>query len=201
MAQSSSIVLIISGPAGSGKTTLCERLCAEFPAVARMVTTTTRQPRPGERDGCDYHFIAEADFQNKLAAGEFMEWAKVHGRYYGSQRIHVLELLRAQRDILLNIDVQGACSFRGIAARDEDLRGRVHSLFILPASMEQLRERLRNRGTDDPAEIERRLRNAEAEIQQAASFDHRIISSTREADYSALRDLYLDLKNGRKGML
>jgi guanylate kinase len=192
---SRNLVLIISGPAGSGKTTLCDQLLEEFPdSVQRLVTTTSRLPRPGETDGVDYHFLSADVFEQRIQDGRFIEWAKVHGRYYGSQREHIEALLGTGSDLLLNIDVQGAHSFREEQASNPALAGRVRCIFIKPRSMEQIRERLRGRGSDDEAEINRRLRSAEEEIRSANLFDHVIISGSREEDYEALRELYLKLK-------
>jgi guanylate kinase len=189
------IILIISGPAGSGKTTLCERLLAEFPErVERVVTTTSRLPRPGERDGVDYHFLPAEAFEQRIQQGAFIEWAKVHGRYYGSQKDHVLEMLRSGRDLLLNIDVQGARSFLREPAITATLPGRLRTVFIKPASMQQIRERLQGRGADDEEEISRRLLTAAREIAVAGEFDHIIVSGTRDADYAALRALYLEIR-------
>jgi guanylate kinase len=189
------IILIISGPAGSGKTTLCERLLAEFPErVERVVTTTSRLPRPGERDGVDYHFLPAEAFEQRIQQGAFIEWAKVHGRYYGSQKDHVLEMLRSGRDLLLNIDVQGARSFLREPAITATLPGRLRTVFIKPASMQQIRERLQGRGADEKEEISRRLLTAAREIAVAGEFDHIIVSGTRDADYAALRALYLEIR-------
>jgi guanylate kinase len=189
------LVLIICGPAGSGKTTLCDQLLAEFPgSIRRLVTTTSRHPRPGEVDGVDYHFLDETVFAERIQAGGFIEWAKVHGRYYGSQRAHIESLLGETRDLLLNIDIQGATAFRTEQASNPLLNGRVHCVFIKAQSMEQLRERLMARGADDESEINRRLKTAEDELQAADEFDHVITSGSREADYAALRAYYLSLK-------
>jgi guanylate kinase len=99
------VVLIICGPAGSGKTTLCDQLLEAYPGqVTRLVTTTSRAPRPGEVDGTDYHFLDPATFEKRIEDGAFIEWAKVHGRYYGSQKAHIEALLQSGSDILLNID-------------------------------------------------------------------------------------------------
>lgn len=193
--HSQNLLLIISGPAGSGKTTLCEQLLAEFgSSIERVVTTTSRDPRPGEVDGVDYHFITVPEFEEKIRRGDFIEWARVHGRFYGSERSNILRMIRSGRDVLLNIDVQGAQTFRKKALDFEDLKGRIRTIFIRPRSLEQIRERLVGRGADDATEIRRRLQSAEMEIQVADTFDHVITSGSREKDWSALRQLYLALE-------
>jgi guanylate kinase len=185
------LLLVISGPAGSGKTTLCDRLLDEFPSVQRVVTTTTRSPREGEVNGEDYHFRTVPAFEAKIAAGDFYEWARVHGRYYGSERAAVLEPLRKGRDLLLNIDVQGAAAYREAAREDPFLAERLLTVFVQPSGLEQIRERLRGRGSEDASEIERRLRTAAEEMPQAERFDAIIVSGSKEADYAAFRDIYL----------
>jgi guanylate kinase len=191
----SPIILIIIGPAGSGKTTLCERLLEEFPdRIARVVTTTTRQPRPGEIDGVDYHFLSREAFQAGIRDSAFIEWAEVHGRFYGSQKIHIHEMIRSGKDLLLNIDIQGARSFSRDPSINAVLPGRIHTVFIKPRSLEQIRQRLQNRGSDNEEEICRRLKTAALEIEAASDFDHVIVSGSREADYEALRELYLALR-------
>lgn len=190
------LVLIICGPAGSGKTTLCDRLISEYPeSVARLVTTTSRTPRPGEVDGVDYHFLPPKEFENRIEDGAFIEWARVHGRYYGSQKRHLEELLQNGSDILLNIDVQGAEAFYKESLINPVLRGRLHRVFLKPVSLQQLIDRLKHRGADDETEIQRRITTAEEEIKLADSFDHIIISGSKEEDYSAIKSLYLELKN------
>ena len=188
------LLLIISGPAGSGKTTLCENLLAEFgSSIQRVVTTTSRDPRPGEVDGVDYHFITVAEFEEGIRHGDFIEWARVHGRYYGSERTTILRMIRSGRDVLLNIDVQGARTFRERAHDFAELEGRIRTIFIRPRSLEQIRERLVGRGADDEAEIRRRLQTALTEIRMAETFDHVITSGSRQEDWTALRNLYLAL--------
>lgn len=182
---------VISGPAGSGKTTLCDQLMAEFPEVVRVVTTTSRPPRGEEREGEDYYFLSVPEFERRIEAGAFYEWAKVHGRYYGSERRHILEGLAAGRDLLLNIDVQGAESYRQAAARDPYLATRLITVFIEPTSLEQIRERLLGRNTDDNVEIARRLETARHELAEAPKFHHRIRSGSKAADYAAFRQIFV----------
>ncbi len=190
---SSSLFLIICGPAGSGKTTLCARLREEFPRLRRLVTTTSRPPRPGEVEGVDYHFLSPDQFEAEIERGAFVEWARVHGRYYGSRIGQLRDALREGVDLLLNIDVQGARSFRAQQDQRPELAGRVHTVFIRPKSLQQLRERLLARGTDDEAEIARRLRTAEREIELAGEFDLVVTSGSREEDYDRLREFYRQL--------
>lgn len=190
----SPLILIICGPAGSGKTTLCDRLLADFPdRIQRIVTTTSRQPRPGEVDGIDYHFLDPDTFARRIDEGAFIEWAMVHGRYYGSQKAHILQQLETGRDLMLNIDIQGARTFRSEPSINSHLEGGLHTIFIQPRSLDQIRERLHGRGESE-AEIERRLNSARHELGQVEAFDHVIVSGSRDEDYAALRDLYLSLK-------
>lgn len=189
-------LFIVCGPAGSGKTTLCDRLLSEFDSVRRVVTSTSRQPRPGEVDGRDYHFLAPEEFRAGIDAGRFIEWAHVHGRYYGTEKKAVLDGLRAGRDLILNIDVQGAELYRTLAREDPDLASRLTTVFIELPSEAELRKRLIERGSDDETEIQRRLASARLELAEAPKFDHRIVSSSRAADYAAFREVFLRRKRG-----
>lgn len=190
------VVLIICGPAGSGKTTLCDQLLEAYPGqVTRLVTTTSRAPRPGEVDGTDYHFLDPATFEKRIEDGAFIEWAKVHGRYYGSQKAHIEALLQSGSDILLNIDIQGADAFHRESLTNPILAGRLFRVFIKPQSLDQLRQRLQGRGSDNEAEINRRLKTAEEEIKVADQFDHVIVSGTMEEDFRAIDTLYHNLRN------
>lgn len=184
------ILLIVSGPAGSGKTTVCERLLAEESGLQRVVTSTSRPPREGERDAVDYYFFDQASFEKKIAAGDFYEHALVHSNHYGVLKREVLDKLDAGTDLLLNIDVQGAATFRQAAREDPLLKGRVATVFLMPPDTEELERRLRGRGTDDEAEIERRMRVAIEEMKQAGHYDYCIRSGRREADGEALRTIY-----------
>ena len=197
LGKSPGLLLVIAGPAGSGKTTLCDQLLAEFPAVHRVVTTTSRAPRPGEVNGVDYHFLSPEQFKQRIDSGAFYEWAFVHGRYYGSERQAVLGPLAAGHDLLLNIDVQGAASYRRAAEEDPYLAARLHTVFIEPVSLDQIRERLLGRGSDNSGEIELRLETARQELLHAPHFDEVIVSGTREADYARFRSIYLREKGRR----
>jgi len=180
------VLLVVAGPAGSGKTTLCERLVAEAPVFSKVVTATTRPPRASERNGVDYHFLTPEQFDAGVAAGKFLEWAWVHQKYrYGTPASSVLEPLSMGRSLAINIDVQGVESFRR-AAENEPLLARHMTTVFIEVTMEELRHRMLLRGQDCEEEIARRLRTAEREMREAGRFDFRIRSTTREADFQAL---------------
>ncbi len=188
------IVFVISGPAGVGKTTLCDRLLSEFDGtVSRVVTATTRKPRVGETPGDDYYFMSEEEFLRKFDEGAFIEHERVHGNLYGTLKQSILSRAggRAGNDYLLNIDVNGAFSLKKFSEEHEALRGGVFSVFILPHSLDQLRARLEGRGTDDEDEIERRMATAVAEIEKKDQFDLVLESGEREEDYRRLKEYYL----------
>lgn len=184
-----SLLFIVSGPAGSGKTTLCERMLREEAGVERVVTSTTRAPRPGEQDRIDYYFFDRTQFETRVAAGEFYEHATVHGNLYGTLRSEIREKLDAGKSLLLNIDVQGAATFRATAKEDPLLEGRVVTIFIMPPDGEELEQRLRGRGTDADAEIERRLKVAQEEMRQWPDYDYCLPSGSREEDFDNLRSI------------
>ena len=186
------VLLVLAGPAGSGKSTLCDRLVREGLGFTRVVTATTRPPRPGEIDGVHYHFLTPAEFDAKLAAGEFLESAWVHSdpskgidRRYGTLAAAVLEPLRRGQKIAINIDVQGVDSFRRVAAT-EPLLGRHMTTVFIEVSPEIIRSRLTGRGTDAEEEIVRRLRTAEVELRKEPEFDYVIVSRSRDEDFQAL---------------
>jgi guanylate kinase len=183
-------LLILAGPAGVGKSTLCDRLVRDVPGFERVITATTRPPRPNEADGRDYHFLADAEFDRKLAAGDFLEWAWVHQRHrYGTLKSAVLDRL-ASTSLVMNIDVQGVRSIRAAAQTEPRLKGRLVTMFVAPDSMEVLRERLQGRGPVSPEELERRMQSAEREIAERNSYDYVIHSSTKEQDFRALLDYW-----------
>ena len=192
---SKSILLIISGPAGSGKNTVAERLMSAFPSsIERVITSTSRPPRGQEKDGLDYHFLSKEEFEKGIARGDFYDYAKVHDRYYGTSKSAVRKAWENDKDLILIIDVQGAKTWKKIAESDGELAQRMLRVFIAPASIAELRERLAGRGTESQSEIDRRMLTAESELKSADEFDARINSTTREADFEALKNIYLAKK-------
>jgi len=184
------LLLIVSGPAGTGKTTLCERILAEESSLERVITSTTRAPREGEQDKVDYYFFDRSTFEKKIEAGDFYEHAHVHGNIYGTLRSEVQDKLEAGIDLLLNIDVQGAATFRATAETDPLLKGHVATIFLMPPSLHELEERLRGRGTDDEDEIQRRMRVALEEIEHCGRYDYCIKSASRGEDFESLQAIY-----------
>jgi guanylate kinase len=180
------VLLVLAGPAGSGKSTLCDRLVAAGMGFSRVVTSTTRAPRAGESDGVHYHFFKPAEFDAKVAAGEFLEWAWVHGdRRYGTLAASVLGPLLLGKNLVMSVDVQGVESLRRIAAKNPFLRRAMTTVFIV-VDRERLLSRMRERGKDDEAEIARRMATADAELREAAKFDFVIESRTRDEDFAEL---------------
>lgn len=188
MPSRSGILFVVSGPSGSGKTTLCRRL-AEEGLASYSISCTTRAPRPGEVDGVDYFFRTREEFLAGVAAGEFIEHAEVHGNLYGTLKAQVLGLLEMGQDVVLDIDVQGAAQVRGCPDPLIE-RARV-DLFVMPAGEDELRARLDGRGTDAPEVIALRLANALEEVRHWREYQYRLVSTTREADYSAFRAVLL----------
>lgn len=186
------LLFLVSGPAGSGKTTLCDRMTAAFPDnILRVITCTTRAPRGGEKDGVDYHFFSQEIFDAKVVAGEFIEHAYVHRNRYGSLKADVLTHLERGHDLLLNLDVQGADTVRAVAKGDAVLCRSLVSLFLMPPSREELRARLSGRGTDSPEEVEHRMRVAEEEMLRWNRYDYCLVSRSREEDFERIKSLYL----------
>lgn len=176
------MLILISAPSGGGKTTLCQQLLAARPDLSRAITCTTRDPRSGEKDGVDYYFLDPAAFLEKVGAGEFLEHATVYGRSYGTLKSEVRGKLREGRDVLLNVDVQGAAAIRQEAQSDAELKQALVSVFLTPSSVAILEERLRRRGTDSAEVIAKRLGAARQEIAQWTNFDYLIVSGSVEED-------------------
>jgi guanylate kinase len=178
----SPLLILISAPSGGGKTTLCQQLLAARPDMTRAITCTTRALRPGEKDGVDYYFFGPPEFERRVQAGEFIEHATVFGRSYGILRFELLDKLRCGRNVLLNVDVQGAATIRDRALADPELKRALVTVFLTPPSLAVLEERLKKRAADAPEEILKRLDVARREIAQWKNFDYLLISSTIQED-------------------
>jgi guanylate kinase len=164
------LLFVVSSPSGGGKGTLIKRLLDVQPDLSYSVSYTTRVPRNGEQNGREYHFVDRKIFEEMIRAGDFLEWACVHGNYYGTAKKQIAEETAAGVDLVLEVDVQGAASVR-------ELRLGAISIFIVPPSFETLRQRLTARGTDTPEQLALRLRNAPNELNQYREFDYVIINN------------------------
>lgn len=164
------LMFILSSPSGTGKTTLAHRLIDQNPDLVWSVSATTRQPRPGEVDGQDYFFLSHDDFQTKVEGGEFFEHAEVFGRRYGTLKAPVEDALSMGRDVIFDIDWQGAKLLTEQAPRD------VVRVFLLPPSLKLLRDRLVRRGQDSEEVIESRMAQAKSEIEHWAEYDYVVIN-------------------------
>lgn len=182
----SGILFVVSAPSGAGKTTICSAL-RQKPDFVYAVSCTTRAPRPGEVDGKDYHFLTEEEFTRRIAAGEFLEHAEVHGRRYGTLKSDVLENLATGVDVLLDIDIAGAASIR--ACEDPGIREALADIFIMPPNLEELRRRLLKRGTETDEQISIRMTNAVREMEHWKSYKYTLISSSMEEDIENFRSI------------
>lgn len=163
-------LFVVSAPSGAGKTSLCRALTDELDNMRHSVSYTTRQPRPGEIDGRDYHFVAIDRFREMIQAGDFAEWAEVHSNFYGTSR-RVLDGMRAEGiDVILDIDTQGAKQIR------EKFQGQAVFIFIMPPSLEILEERLRNRKSDHESEIRKRMQRARDEMRDYVLYDYVVVN-------------------------
>jgi guanylate kinase len=172
------LLILLSAPSGGGKTTLCRELLAARPDIARAITCTTREPRPGEQEGVDYYFLDAKTFLRRVQAGNFLEHATVYGHSYGTLKAEVTSKLRQGRDVLLNVDVQGAATIRERAREDDELQRALVQVFLTPPTLAVLEQRLKKRGTDSPAAIQKRLAVARQEIAQWRNFDYLILSDS-----------------------
>lgn len=178
------MLIIVSGPSGTGKGTLCERLIQQDDRIGFSVSATTRAPREGEVDGVHYHFLTEAAYDELLAKDAFLEHATVHDHRYGTLRAPVEAAIEVGEDILLDVDSQGAMS---VMKKMKD----TVSIFILPPSFKALRQRLRTRNTDDAQEIEKRLRNARAEMRQCKHYDYALINDNLDTAFHRLTSIIM----------
>lgn len=189
------LLIVISAPSGAGKSTLCDRLLAERNDVVYSISCTTRRPRGDEIDGKDYFFLSESKFEEDVRAGRFMEHAMVHGNRYGTPRKMVDDAMRSGKSVIMDIDVQGAMQIRSFAGKlpaGDLLKEGYVDIFISPPSLIELRERLEKRAEDAPGEIEKRLRNAEIEMNGRNAYRYIVVNDVLDRAYVELKAI---LKN------
>ena len=198
MRDGRTLLVVVSAPSGAGKTTLCERLLSEHGDFVYSVSCTTRPPRGAEVNGRDYHFLTPLEFECRLADGEFLEHASVHGYRYGTLVSTVRQGLAAGRHVLMDIDVQGARQIRahieGLPPDDPMRRGFV-DIFIAPPSIDVLRQRLEARGEDDAETIARRVANAEREMADRELYQHVIVNDDLDTAYRQLKEAVEGARN------
>ena len=180
------ILFVVSAPSGAGKSTLCDAL-RQTPDFVYSVSCTTRPPRAGEIEGEDYHFLSETDFLARVKAGEFLEHAEVHGKYYGTLRDPILSNLEKGVDVLIDIDTKGATAIREFD--DAFIRQALADVFIMPPDLEELSRRLTKRGTETAAQIEVRLQTAAREMEHWRDYRYTIISRSVEEDLLKFRHI------------
>ena len=186
------VLLVLSSPSGAGKTTLSRRLLESDPQIALSVSVTTRAPRPSEIEGRDYYFVDETSFEKRREAGELLEWARVFNYHYGTPRGPVEEALEAGRDILFDIDWQGAQQIAETMAQD------LVRVFVLPPSGHVLEERLRNRAQDSDQVVVDRMARAADEISHWGEYDYVIINDDLEASCRALQAILIAERHRRE---
>jgi guanylate kinase len=174
--------VVLAAPSGTGKTTLSRRLVDGSTRYVFSTTATTRPPREGETDGVDYHFVSRADFERRIAVGDFVEWAEVHGRLYGTPRREIEAAARRGENLVLDIDVQGARQLRESVPEAK-------LIFVLPPSLGIMMRRLIGRGTESPADVARRLQSALLELQAAPDFDYLVINDDLDECLGTIRSI------------
>ncbi len=180
------LLCMVSGPTASGKTTVC-RKARDLEDCAYSISCTTRAPREGEQNGIDYHFLTKEEFMHRAIHGDFLEWAQVHGNCYGTLKSEVVAFLEAGRDVIMDIDIQGAQLIR--ASEDPFIRNALVDVFILPPSMEEIKNRLSGRGTETDDQMRLRLYNALEEMKHWREYRYAIVSDTPERDLERFRSI------------
>lgn len=188
----SGTLLVVSGPSGVGKSTVCTRLRAEFPQISLSVSYTTRAPREGEENGVHYHFVSRERFDAMIEEGAFVEWAEVHGNRYGTSFDAIGTQLAKGNSVLFDIDYQGAASLRAVYPH-------AVTVMLLPPSMDELERRLRGRATDEEEVILQRLKNAMGEIAQSPNFDYLVINDDIASTYDTLRSIFVAAQSSLYG--
>lgn len=189
------MILIVSGPSGSGKSTLCGAMFKEFQNLEFSVSCTTRAPRGTERDGVEYHFLSRDQFEEHIRKDDFLEYANVHGNFYGTLKSEVYDRTERGIDVLLDIDVQGALAIKKRFAVDPVFAARMESVFIAPPSYTELERRLRGRGTDSEESILKRLANSKREMTFWQEYQYVIVNSELAEAQTAFSRLIHSLRS------
>ncbi len=182
--------LVLSGPSGTGKSTLVQKIRQDFPQLLFSISCTTRPPRPMEKDGTDYHFLSQELFHRGIERGDFLEYANVHGNFYGTPKAPMFRALEEDRILLLDIDVQGARQVRQALSPDF-LRDHVEFVFLAPPSLEVLEQRLRKRGTESPESLQRRLANARKEMEAWKEYQYLVVNDNLDDAAKRLKAILL----------
>jgi guanylate kinase len=189
--SNNAVVIIISAPSGTGKTSICRSIFRQFPDIRFSVSYTTRAPRPGEVDGRDYHFVTEEMFRDKVQKGEFAEWAENYGHLYGTSRRAVEETRSRGEDLILDVEPRGARALK-------ELYPDGVFVFVLPPNLEELEKRLQKRGAENDATRKRRFQKAKDEIREVFWYDYIIVNDRLESAVERLRAVYLAEKCRRE---
>ena len=189
-ANAQGLLIVISAPSGAGKTTICKRLLDEFPDLYFSVSCTTRLPRKGEKDGRDYHFISVAEFKNRTGKGEFVEWEEIYGHFYGTLKKEIEDRTGKGHDVILDIDIKGAGNVKSIYPQGV-------FVFIMPPSVETLKERLKKRGSETDDVMKMRFDRVMEEVRENERYDYVIFNDIINDSVDVMRSIYIAEKNRR----
>ncbi len=194
------MVIVVSGASGTGKSTVCGQVREDMPELGFSVSCTTRPPRPGEKDSVDYYYISKEEFEKRIEAGAFIEYAEVFSNYYGTLKSEVIDQVKAGKDVFLDIDIQGALQIQRAAENDPILKKCCEFIFIVPPSIMELEKRLRGRSSDSEEQISQRLEKAEHEISFCHKYDYLIVNDELDYAVSEMESLIRALRLNTKRM-